>query len=333
MPTRFHPRLVNGPLGDPGLFIPFQFDRRALIFDLGDLAPLPARDLLKISHAFVTHTHMDHFVGFDALLRCLLGREKEVALFGPRGFLRNVEGKLAAYTWDLVDRESCPLRLHATEVRPEGMLRRTYVCAEGFAAQGEPAQLPFAGTLLAEPAFRVDAAVLAHSTDCLGLALAERFHIHILTPGLEALGLAPGPWLNRFKDAMYEGRDPDSDFEAGAAGGAGTRVLRLGELARAIARITPGRKIAYVTDVGDTPANREAIARLAADADLLVIEAAFLDADRDRAAARRHLTARQAGEIAAQAGARRFALFHHSPRYEGREADLEAEAAAAFAGR
>ena len=219
MPSRFRPRLVNGPFGDPGLFIPLQFDRRALIFDLGDLGPLPARDLLKISHAFVTHTHMDHFVGFDPLLRCLLGREKDVALFGPAGFLRNVEGKLAAYTWDLVDRQSCPLRLHVTEVRPGTLLRRSFVCAEGFAAQGDPLPLPFAGTLLAEPAFRVDAAVLAHSTDCLGLAITERFHVNILTPGLAALGLAPGPWLNRFKTAIFEGRDPESDFEVGTAGG------------------------------------------------------------------------------------------------------------------
>ncbi len=332
MHSLFRPRMVNGPFGDPGLFIPFQLDRRALIFDLGDIAPLPARDLLKISHAFVSHTHMDHFVGFDPLLRCLLGRDKDVALFGPAGFLRHVEGKLAAYAWDLVDRESCPLRLHATEVRPGDMLRRTFVCADRFAAPGDPVALPFTGTLLAEPAFRVETAVLAHSTDCLGFALTERFQIHILTPGLQALGLAPGPWLNRFKTAVYEGRDPDSDMEVRGADGA-SRVLRLGELAQEIARISPGRKIAYVTDVGDTPANREAIARLAADADRLYIEAAFLDADRDRAAARRHLTARQAGEIAALARARRFTLFHHSPRYAGREAELEAEAAEAFAGR
>jgi ribonuclease Z len=332
MHSLFRPRLVNGPLGDPGLFIPFQLDRRALIFDLGELAPLPARDLLKISHAFVSHTHMDHFVGFDALLRCLLGREKDVALFGPAGFLHNVEGKLAAYTWDLVDRESCPLRLHATEVRRDGMLRRTFVCAEGFAAQGDPVPLPFTGTLLAEPAFRVEAAVLAHSADCLGFALAERFQIHVLTPGLEALGLAPGPWLSRFKTAVYEGREPDAEIEVQGVDGT-TREMRLGVLAGRIARISPGRRIAYVTDVGDTPANRDAIAGLAAGADRLYIEAAFLDADRERAAARHHLTARQAGAIAALAGARRYTLFHHSPRYEGREAELEAEAASAFAGR
>ena len=63
----FLPRLVNGPFEDPALFIPFQFERRALIFDLGDISRLAPRDLLKTSHAFVTHAHMDHFIGFDTV--------------------------------------------------------------------------------------------------------------------------------------------------------------------------------------------------------------------------------------------------------------------------
>ena len=325
----FLPRLVNGPFGDPGLFIPFQFDRRALIFDLGDLSALPARDLLKISHAFVTHTHMDHFVGFDPLLRCLLGREKDIALYGPEGFLRNVEGKLAAYTWDLVD-PGCPLRLHVTEVTAGGMRRRSFACGERFRASGETEDLPFTGTLLDEAAFRVETAILAHSTDCLGLALTERFHINILPSGLETLGLAPGAWLSRFKAAIYAGTDPEAEFDCGPDAGAGGRAFRLGELTRTITRITPGQKIASITDIGDTPANRDAVAALAGGADLLFIEAAFLDAERDRAAARHHLTARQAGEIAARVGARRFTLFHHSPRYDGRAAEIESEARAAY---
>ena len=94
------PHLVNGPFEDPALFIRFLFENRAIMFDLGDIHALSTRDILKLTHVFVTHTHMDHFAGFDRLLRIFLGREKQLHLFGPRGFIRNIEGKLGGYQWE-----------------------------------------------------------------------------------------------------------------------------------------------------------------------------------------------------------------------------------------
>jgi ribonuclease Z len=330
MPALFQPRLVNGPFEDPGLFIPLQFERRALLFDLGDLSRLPPRDLLKISHVFVTHTHMDHFIGFDQLLRCILGREKHLFLYGPPGFIGNVEGKLAGYSWDLVERFTCRLELHLTEVLADRLLHRSYACGDGFAVRDPVSAHAFDGRLHAEPAAEVTAVLLQHSGPCLGLALAERFHVNILKSGLEALGLHPGPWLTRFKHALYAGADPGAEFdiEPGAKGGG--RRFGLRALAEKIARITPGRKIAYITDVGDSSANREAIVRLARDSDHLFIEAAFLHRERERAAATHHLTAHQAGELAARAGARHFTLFHFSPRYEGRATEFLREAGEAY---
>ena len=74
-----HPTLVNGRIGDPALYLETLFERRAILFDLGDLSNLPTRKLQRLEHVFVSHAHIDHFIGFDRLLRVLVGREKSLA--------------------------------------------------------------------------------------------------------------------------------------------------------------------------------------------------------------------------------------------------------------
>ena len=333
MRPAFHPRLINDAYADPGLFVPFHFERRALLFDLGDLAPLTPREILSVTHAFVSHAHLDHFIGFDTVLRLLLGRDRTFHLYGPPGFFGRVEGKLAGYTWNLVEEYANELRLAVTEVRPTELVTRTYTSRGRFRPEAPDRRGPFDGVLLEEPRFRVHAAHLDHRIPCLGFALAERFHVNIDKAALGELGLPVGPWIDRFQAALYEGRDPGSPFEATWGEDEGvTRSKRfeLGRLAGKIARITPGKRIAYVTDVAATPENSERIETLARDADHLFIEAAFLSGEEVLAAEKCHLTAEQAGALAGRAGVRTFTLFHFSPRYRGREAEFQEEASRAY---
>ena len=330
MRLSFHPRLVNGPFDDPGLFIPFQFQNRALIFDLGDINRLTPKDILKISHVFVSHTHMDHFIGFDRLLRLSLGREKNLALYGPPGFLENLEGKLAGYTWNLADKYNYPLSLQASEVHPRYTLCRRYRCRDRFQPLKDPVKQPFTGTLYEEPAFRVSAAVLDHKMPCLGFSIRERFHVNIIKDGLNALGLTPGPWLTEFKQALYNQADPASKFEVKFDRQKPAKHFILGELADKIARITAGQKISYITDVVYSQSNREQIVALVKGSDHLFIEAVFLDQDREIAARKHHLTTRQAGHLAGTAQVKQMTVFHFSPRYMGMEQQLREEARTAF---
>ena len=178
--------------------------------------------------------------------------------------------------------------------------------------------------------FKVSAAILDHQIPCLGLAVKERFHINIIKDGLTNLGLEPGPWLTDFKQALYARTDPAVQFEVKRPQQKTPNRYALGELAERIAKITPGQKITYITDVVYSDANNKKIAAFAKDSDHLYIEAAFLEKDHAMAGEKYHLTARQAGELAARAAARQFSIFHFSPRYLGQESLLYQEASEAY---
>ncbi len=332
MRPSFHPRLVNDPFDDPALFIPFFLEKRALLFDMGDLHRLAPKEILKITHAFVTHTHMDHFVGFDTLLRIFLGRQKTLHLFGPPGFLANVEGKLAGYTWNLVKNYPDGFALKVTEVHSDHTLTKVYHCEKAFGSKHLPEKSSFEAILVKEPAFSVQAIHLDHKIPCLAFRVEERFHVNIMKDGLERLGLPVGPWLSKFKKALHDEHDPQGSFQVAWKDDGKEEMLtfRLCDLADQICRVTAGQKIVYVVDVAFSPENAERIVDFARNADQLFIEAAFLDTQADVARRKYHLTAKQAGTVARKAGVKQFTLFHFSPRYSHTANLLQQEASRAF---
>jgi ribonuclease Z len=333
MASSFRAFLVNDLFGDPALYVSLPWERRALLFDLGDVTALSAGRLLKITDVFVSHTHVDHFVGFDHLLRVLLGRPKGLRMYGPPGFIGHVEGKLRGYTWNIVEGYTLTLEVH--EVHPDRVVTARFACAEGFLRRDDPAPRAFDGVVLDEPQFRVRATHLDHRILCLAFALEETIHLNVDRANLEALGLPVGPWLMDLKRAIRAGAPEDHPIRIAWSedGRRVERILPLGDLRRDVVRVSPGQKLAYITDAVNSTGNAEKITQLAQGADAFYCEAAYPERDHDRAAARFHLTAAQAGRLAAEAHARRLVVFHFSPKYRDCPGDLLDEAMAAFGQR
>lgn len=130
--------------------------------------------------------------------------------------------------------------------------------------------------------------------------------------------------------------DADRADELGLKPGPVFAALQRGEIVhtesgRAIAPehvLGPARAGRCVVLTGDTEPT-EATVQAAQGADLLVHEATFLVADRERARATTHSCAAEAAKIAQLAGVRRLALTHLSQRVRGHE--VLAEARAGFA--
>lgn len=335
MKPLFQPRLVNGPFEDPVLYLDFLFERRALLFDLGNLRALPTRKLLRVSHAFVSHTHMDHFADFDWWLRLCLGRDLDLELFGPPGFSERVEHKLAAYTWNLVHKFDTNLTFRVTELHPGEQGRRAVFRLKGGFVREREETLPLpGGVLVDEPALRVRAAVLDHIVPCLGYAAEEKVHVNLWKNRLAELGLPVGPWLRDLKRAVLEERPDATPIPIVWREGGKTRetTLPLGDLKAQVVRLTPGQKVVYVVDAAVTADNARRIVELARDAQVLFIETPFMAADTALAADKAHLTTVAAGRMARDAGVKRLEPIHFSPRYGDREAALRAEVQAAFQG-
>jgi ribonuclease Z len=158
--------------------------------------------------------------------------------------------------------------------------------------------------------------------------------VSLATPGLDlrphphgaagtvAPGLEVRPLHHRVETYGYRLAEPEGRTllaerlaEAGISGPDVGRLQREGRLRGVrledVSVRRPGRRFALVMDTAPCPGAEE----LAEGADLLVAEATFADDDADLAARHRHLTAGQAGELAATGRVGTLVLTHFSSRY------------------
>ncbi|MFB4312988.1 ribonuclease Z [Actinomadura sp. 21ATH] len=145
--------------------------------------------------------------------------------------------------------------------------------------------------------FTLTARRLAHPVEAYGYRLEEPDGVTMVPAELAARGVR-GPLVRRLQE----------EGEVTAPDG---RTVTLGECS--VRR--PGQKVAFVMDTGVCDAAYE----LARDADMLIIESTYLDEDAGLAHDRGHLTAGEAGGIAAAAGVRLLVLTHFSERYRAED--------------
>jgi len=322
MKPTFHHRLVNTTYEDPCLFVRLLRERRAFLFDAGHIDRLSPGDLLKITDVFVTHMHIDHFVGFDTILRALLRRETPLRVYGPKDIIGCVEGKLKGYTWNLI--EEYPLKLEVFGITDQEISHSSFYAENRF-ERIDRGVIAFCGIVFREPPFSVKAAALSHGIPCLGFTLEEDFHININKAALHAMGLPVGPWLSDLKRMIRTQVSHDTPLTVHG------KEFPLSELVT-IATVTSGQKVSYITDISPEEDNLSRVVELVRDSDTLYCEAYFLNEDFERAFERHHLTAKITGEIARKAKVKNLVLIHFSPKYFDCPDALEEEAMGEYKG-
>ena len=239
--------------------------------------------------------------GFKRLTRVLLTHGHLDHILGLGGLLSTF------LRWEAIDE----LEIYGGR----STLDRVRSLIDGVVLRGKGTPMPLrmneikAGTFFEAEDFTVMAFPVTHrGPDCLGYVFETKARRPFLSEKADALGVPFGPERSELVAGktltLSDGRRVKPDEV-------------LGPLQR-------GTKLVIVGDTGRT----DDIFEFCKDADGLVIESTYLDAEADMAKQFSHLTARQSAELAVRAGVKQLVLTHISRRY--REKDVLAEAQSVF---
>lgn len=305
--------LGSGKQGDPSLYIDLVDKKTGLLFDCG-FNNFTVAQIKKIAFIFVSHTHVDHFIGFDVILRMSLDEPKQLNIYGPPGILQNVRGKLTGYTWNIC--QNLKLKITVNEIRNGKRICASYYSYRGFQEE-EVSEGEGHSTLVETEDFKVVYTELDHMIPSFGYAFIEKDSYNVNKESLTKSGFLPGPWLKDLKERV---KDPERLDEVMEVQG---REFSVRFLKEQLLEFKKGWKIAYITDTIYNDTTRKKIVQLARDADLFYCESCFLEKDRDKAKISHHLTARETGILAREAQVKKLILFHISRRYQEIESSLE----------
>jgi ribonuclease Z len=305
---RLEVELPNGSDGDSLVHVRLPLAGRSLLFDAGDTRHLAPRDVLRLDHLFVSHCHVDHFIGFDALVRARVCRADKLTCHGPPGFIDKVQSRLGGYDWNLTDGNH--FELTAREVRGDHVHVARFDSGGAFEREERPHE-PVADTVFDDGELEVRSAALDHRIVSQGWSLRWKDRFRVDAELLKRRDLRPGPWLAELKQRVSAGENDAAELELPD----GSRMT-LGQARDELLDVEPGERFAYVTDTLFADHTVPKIVGLASGADVFACEAPFLEGEIDKATASHHLTARQAGWLAGEAGVKTLLLFHVSDRYE-----------------
>lgn len=163
------------------------------------------------------------------------------------------------------------------------------------------------GIIFDAPDFTVTAFPVNHrGADCYGYLFEEKGRRPFLAEKADEFGIPPGP----LRGKLVKGESITLDN-----GRVITPEMLLGEF-------RPGTRLAAIGDLGET----DSLVDLLQGVDGIVMEATYLDEDKDMARQFAHLTAHQAAEFARQVGAGKLMLTHLSRRYRDKDVLTEAQA-------
>ena len=315
-------RLVNGSTGDPVLYLDYPGGDNAILFDGGENHALTTKQLGDLEAVFVSHHHVDHFIGLDRIVRANIDRDKTLHLFGPEHTIQKVYDRIRAYEYPFFPFQK--IVIEVTELLAGRTRTALLECTKKFPPPEVREQAWGGPVCYGNESITVEAVAVDHTVPCWAYALVEKTGLHPDPAKLAAGALRPGEWVGEVLRRLRAGEPGVSTLEI--QGGAFT----LDALAERYFAESAGARVAFVTDTFWSESLRPELVKLAKGAWRLYCDS-FYDRKEARGAAKhKHMMAHQSAELAKLAKVDQLVLMHFATRYEGKYETLVDEARAVF---
>lgn len=296
-----HATLKNLPTED--ICIHLSVDNHALQYlcECGSASLLSKKDCLSLGAVFISHTHIDHFVNFDTVLRHQLGSGMRVAVCGPKGIAKQLQAKLRAYNWNLIAKDE--LQYEVREIQsPERIKVYTLAPPKWNLQMQETTNDPI---LYQNEAIEVRFTLLDHGTTSVAYSFKEPDSLNFQQVECP---FKPGPWIREVKLA-YLTQTPEAPINIEG------QEWRAGDLFHYF-QLKKGYHLGVVMDHAAIAGNHRKILATFQDADEVYIETYYLNQDRELALQNRHSYAAASAEIMRKAGVKNAIPVHFSRRYD-----------------
>lgn len=293
--------LKNLPTEDICIHLSIDNHAQQYLCECGSASLLTKKDCLNLGAIFISHTHIDHFVNFDTVLRHQLGTGMRVVVCGPKGIAKQLQAKLRAYNWNLIAENELVYEIREIQNEQSIKVYNVHPAKWNLQLVGERK----GPVVFANEAVEVRYTVLDHGTPSIAYLFSEPDTVNFQQ--MEA-PFAPGPWIKAAK-AAFQANEP-------------TTIIHLKEQDCPAGDLFPyfklrmGYRFGAVMDHAASAANHRKILATFRDADEVMIETYYLNQDQALALQNRHSYAELSAQIMRKAGVKKAVPVHFSRRYK-----------------
>jgi ribonuclease Z len=273
------------------------------ICECGEARKLGVKDCQNTNAIFLSHTHIDHFVNFDTILRHQIGVQRTVTIVGPKGIINQVQNRIKSYCWNLIEEGS--ICYEVREILGPSEFRSIQLKPPFWEIEAEKKHT--SDHVFTEKDFHVEFEILDHKTDSISYLFKGKDKVKIELPN----DLKGGKWVRALKTA-YEENDTQ-------------RLISLGEdqiksedLFQLI-NVQKGKRLGIIMDHAANKSNHDLIVNRFVNCDTVFIESFYKDEDKEFAEKNFHSYASESGKIMMKANVKEAIPVHFSRKYEKNE--------------